>query len=298
MKNSIILVLFCYLNGATGLPSLNSWFSASKLSMAGGGNLIMIPTSRSANPANSSLQRSFSTSFILYPAGIQAQSVSVLIPKSNSLITVAINHISYGTFKGYDENAIPTNNYSSSDTWMRLGYSGANEKLPIRYGISNQLYYSKLENYSITKLLFSGGLIWQIKKYKTNIGLSIDDVTIQINPVSDIIKSSPAKYNIGVHKELAYLPLIISIDYLCFNNTKNKDYFISGIFILSKKISFSWGTSTRKFDQNIKENILKTIMGSSGAGISYKYDGIVIGYGLYFYGTGGWTNGLDLSINF
>ena len=298
MKNSIILVLFCYLNGATGLPSLNSWFSASKLSMAGGGNLIMIPTSRSVNPANSSLQRSFSTSFILYPAGIQAQSVSVLIPKSNSLITVAINHISYGTFKGYDENAIPTNNYSSSDTWMRLGYSGANEKLPIRYGISNQLYYSKLENYSITKLLFSGGLIWQIKKYKTNIGLSIDDVTIQINPVSDIIKSSPAKYNIGVHKELAYLPLLISIDYLCFNNTKNKDYFISGIFILSKKISFSWGTSTRKFDQNIKENILKTIMGSSGAGISYKYDGIVIGYGLYFYGTGGWTNGLDLSINF
>ena len=298
MKNSIILVLFCYLNGATGLPSLNSWFSASKLSMAGGGNLIMIPTSRSVNPANSSLQRSFSTSFILYPAGIQAQSVSVLIPKSNSLITVAINHISYGTFKGYDENAIPTNNYSSSDTWMRLGYSGTNEKLPIRYGISNQLYYSKLENYSITKLLFSGGLIWQIKKYKTNIGLSIDDVTIQINPVSDIIKSSPAKYNIGVQKELAYLPLIISIDYLCFNNTKNKDYFISGIFILSKKISFSWGTSTRKFDQNIKENILKTIMGSSGAGISYKYDGIVIGYGLYFYGTGGWTNGLDLSINF
>ena len=298
MKNSIILVLFCYLNGATGLPSLNSWFSASKLSMAGGGNLIMIPTSRSVNPANSSLQRSFSTSFILYPAGIQAQSISVLIPKSNSLITVAINHISYGTFKGYDENAIPTNNYSSSDTWMRLGYSGAYEKLPIRYGISNQLYYSKLENYSITKLLFSGGLIWQIKKYKTNIGLSIDDVTIQINPVSDIIKSSPAKYNIGVHKELAYLPLIISIDYLCFNNTKNKDYFISGIFILSKKISFSWGTSTRKFDQNIKENILKTIMGSSGAGISYKYDGIVIGYGLYFYGTGGWTNGLDLSINF
>ena len=266
--------------------------------MAGGGNLIMIPTSRSVNPANSSLQRSFSTSFILYPAGIQAQSVSVLIPKSNSLITVAINHISYGTFKGYDENSIPTNNYSSSDTWMRLGYSGAYEKLPIRYGISNQLYYSKLENYSITKLFFSGGLIWQIKKYKTNIGLSIDDVTIQINPVSDIIKSSPAKYNIGVQKELAYLPLIISIDYLCFNNTKNKDYFISGIFILSKKISFSWGTSTRKFDQNIKENILKTIMGSSGAGISYKYDGIVIGYGLYFYGTGGWTNGLDLSINF
>ena len=298
MKKFIILFLFYYLNGDTISPSLYSWFSASKLSQAGGGNLNMSPNSRSANPANLSLSRSFSTSFILYPAGIQAQSVSLLIPQSNRLITVAINHISYGTFKGYDENAIPTNNYSSSDTWMRLGYSGLSKNLPISYGISNQLYFSKLGEHSSTIFYLSLGAIWNIKKYKTNIGLSIDDISINKSRINNVIEKSPLRYNIGVCKKLEYLPLKISIDYLSINNKKNKDYFISGIFSLPKNLSFIWGTSTRKLSQNIKESVIKTIFGSSGVGISYKDNGIIIGYGLYFYGTGGWTNGLDLSINF
>ena len=298
MKKFIILFLFYYLNGDTISPSLYSWFSASKLSQAGGGNLNMSPNSRSANPANLSLSRSFSTSFILYPAGIQAQSVSLLIPQSNRLITVAINHISYGTFKGYDENAIPTNNYSSSDTWMRLGYSGLSKNLPISYGISNQLYFSKLGGYSSIIFYLSLGAIWNIKKYKTNIGLSIDDISINTSRINNVIEKSPLRYNIGVCKKLEYLPLKISIDYLSINNKKNKDYFISGIFSLPKNLSFIWGTSTRKLSQNIKESVIKTIFGSSGVGISYKDNGIIIGYGLYFYGTGGWTNGLDLSINF
>ena len=298
MKKFIILFLFYYLNGDTISPSLYSWFSASKLSQAGGGNLNMSPNSRSENPANLSLSRSFSTSFILYPAGIQAQSVSLLIPQYNRLITVAINHISYGTFKGYDENAIPTNNYSSSDTWMRLGYSGLSKNLPISYGISNQLYFSKLGKYSSTIFYLSLGAIWNIKKYKTNIGLSIDDISINSSRINNVIENSPLRYNVGVCKKLEYLPLKISIDYLSINNKKNKDYFISGIFSLPKNISFIWGTSTRKLSQNIKESVTKTIFGSSGVGISYKDNGIIIGYGLYFYGTGGWTNGLDLSINF
>jgi len=298
MKKFIILFVFYYLNGDTISPSLYSWFSASKLSQAGGGNLNMSPNSRSANPANLSLSRSFSTSFVLYPAGIQAQSVSLLIPQSNRLITVAINHISYGTFKGYDENAIPTNNYSSSDTWMRLGYSRLSKNLPISYGISNQLYFSKLGQYSSTIFYLSLGAIWNIKKYKTNIGLSIDDISINISPINNVIEKSPSRYNIGVSKKLEYLPLKISVDYLSINNKKNKDYFISGIFSLPKNLSFIWGTSTRKLSQNIKESVIKTILGSSGVGIDYKDNGIIIGYGLYFYGSGGWTNGLDLSINF
>ena len=298
MKKFIILFVFYYLNGDTISPSLYSWFSASKLSQAGGGNLNMSPNSRSANPANLSLSRSFSTSFVLYPAGIQAQSVSLLIPQSNRLITVAINHISYGIFKGYDENAIPTNNYSSSDTWMRLGYSRLSKNFPISYGISNQLYFSKLGKYSSTIFYLSLGAIWNIKKYKTNIGLSIDDISINISPINNVTEKSPLRYNIGVSKKLEYLPLKISVDYLSINNNKNRDYFISGIFSLPKNLSFIWGTSTMKLSQNIKESVIKTILGSSGVGINYKDNGIIIGYGLYFYGTGGWTNGLDLSINF
>ena len=89
----------------------------------------------------------------------------------------------------------------------------------------------------------------------------------------------------------------ISLDYLSIG-TDNQDYFISGIFSISKKFSLSWGTSTRKFSQNTSEKVLKTILGSSGMGISFMNNDIIIGYGLYFYGTGGLTNGVDLSIKF
>tara|TARA_Y100001970_G_scaffold293606_1_gene441539 strand:+ start:2753 stop:3649 length:897 start_codon:yes stop_codon:yes gene_type:complete len=298
MKKFVFLVLIFSLKGETISPSLFSWFSALKLSQAGGGNLIIAPSSRSGNAANGALRRSFSTSFVLYPADIQAQSVSLLIPKSNRLITVAINHISYGTFKGFDKNAIPTNNYNSSDTWIRIGFSDLLKDIPIRYGISNQLLFSKLEDYSLIKYYCSLGAIWEIKKYKADIGLSIDDILINIDSHNSIENKSQLKYNIGFSKQLAYLPLKISIDHLSINNSDYKDFFISGIFSFSKNLCLSWGTSTRKYSQDTKESVIKTIFGSSGIGIIYKNNELIVGYGVYFYGTGGWTNGLDLSINF
>ncbi len=164
MKKLVFLIMIYTLKGDAISPSLFSWFSASKLSRAGGGSLLTTPNSRSVNAANGATDRSFSTSFILYPADIQAQSFALLIPKSNQLITAAINHISYGTFKGFDENAIPTNNYNSSDTWIRVGYSILSKKIPIRYGISNQLLLSKLGEHSLSKYYCSLGAIWKIKK--------------------------------------------------------------------------------------------------------------------------------------
>jgi len=298
MKIFIFFILFFSLKAETISPSLFSWFSASKLSQAGGGSLIITPTSRFGNAANSLLGRRFSTSFILYPADIQAQSVALSISNEDKLITTAINHLSYGTFHGFDEYAVSTNNYSSSDTWFRMGYSGLLKNFPIRYGIANQLLLSNLEDYKFTQYYCSLGFIWEIKKYKMDIGFSVNDILLIENSFNNFDENSHLKYNFGFCKQLAYLPLQISIDYLNINNSNVKDYFISGIFSVSKNLTFSFGTSTRKYNQNTNQNMMNTILGSSGVGINYKNKEIFVSYGLYFYGTGGWTNGLDLSINF
>ena len=297
MRKLTFLYLLYFLEANPISPGLNAWFSASELSFAGGGNLIFTPNSRAANPANYISERLFSTSFILYPAGIQAQSASIFLPKKSKFLTVAINHIFYGAFNGYSEEAIPTNNFTSSETWLRFDYSGSVNDYPFRYGASNQLYFSKLENYNSTKLYFSFGIFWDIEKYKTSIGFSVDDFDIQISSSSITREHVPIKYNLGLCKELNYLPLKISIDYLSIG-ANEQDYFISGVFSISKRLSLSWGTSTRKFSQNTSESVSKTIFGSSGLGISFMNDDIKIGYGLYFYGTGGLTNGIDLSIKF
>ena len=133
--------------------------------------------------------------------------------------------------------------------------------------------------------------------FALGLGLSVDDFSVEISSSSKTKQSPPIRYNIGLCKELNYLPLKISVDYLSIS-TINQDYFISGIFSISKQLSLRWGTSTRKFSQNTNENVLKTILGSSGFGISFMNNDIIIGYGFYFYGTGGLTNGIDLSIKF
>ncbi len=297
MRKLTFFFILYIIEAAPISPGLNTWFTASKLSYAGGGNLIFTPNSRAVNPARFSSKRCFSTSFILYPAGIQAQSASISLPEKSRFLTAAINHISYGTFYGYSEDAVPTDNYTSSETWLRFNYSRLLNEYPIRYGVSNQLYFSKFEEQKTANLYFSLGVIWNIEKYKTNIGLSIEDLSIKISSDSKTNQDSPLRYNIGLSKELNYLPLKISIDYLSMA-TNNQDYFISGIFSVSKQLSLSWGTSTRKFSQNTNENVLKTILGSSGFGISFIKNDIIICYGLYFYGAGGLANGIDFSIKF
>ena len=298
MKKYIYFILFFSLKGETISPSLFSWFSALKLSQAGGGSLIITPTSRFGNAANSLLGRRFSTSFILYPANIQAQSVALSIPKEDKLIIAAINHLSYGTFQGFDEHAISTENYSSSDTWLRIGYSNLLKSIPIRYGIVNQLLLSSLEDYNFNHYYCSLGFIWELEKYKMDVGFSVNDILLIENSFNNFYENSHLKYNLAIRKELAYLPLQISIDYLNINSSNIEDYFISGIFSISKNFTFSGGTSTKKYSQNTNQSVTNTILGSSGIGINYRNKEIAFSYGLYFYGTGGWTNGLDLSINF
>ena len=299
MKLFLFLIFFISSLIANDIPpGLFSWFSASELSFAGGGSLLSAPTSRSINLSETKVDKSFSTSYIFYPAGIQAQSASLLLPINNKVIIGSINHISYGTFKGYDENAIQTDNYTSSDTWIRLGYTEPFKKLPLRFGISNQAYFSKLENHKSIYLFSSFGLAWEIQKYKLEIGVMINDFLLIHNDNSEDSINKLASFNFGFCKQLIYLPLKISIDFRTNGYSTFDDCYISGEFKVSDAFCFNLGTSTRKYSQNTGQSLSQTIFGSSGLGIYYKNKDLIIGYGLYLYGTGGSSNGFDLSINF
>ena len=79
---------------------------------------------------------------------------------------------------------------------------------------------------------------------------------------------------------------------------KHRVIFIGGIFHLPHDIKFKWGTSTHKFDQNIRQEIWKSILGATGFGLHFNYGATDAGVGTYFYGTGGWITGMDLSVRF
>lgn len=298
MKKVLGLILIASLFANENRPGLSTWFSALELSHAGGGKLLMMPNSRNVNMITSVNNQSFSTSFIFYPAGIQAQSASLIYPKNDKIMSTSINHISYGAFDGYDENAQKTENYTSSDTWIKLGYSKASKSLPLSFGISNQIYISKLENHNSTSLYSSFGIIWNLDKYNLDIGGRIKDILL-IHKSADIrANDNSLEFEMGFCKKLTYLPLKLSIDCIISNDFRPEDYFISGVFTISNNIYLTLGTSTKKYSQNTNQNLTRTIFGSSGIGVNYKNKDLTVGYGLYFYGTGGFSNGLDLTINF
>ena len=291
-----LILLLSSLQSNQARPGLSVWFSANELSLAGGGKLLFNPNGRNVNLNVIPTGKLFSTSFIFYPAGIQAQSASMLLTKNNKSIVTSINHVSYGTFKGYDENAVATGNYTSSDTWFRFGYNEKSKTLPFNYGVSNQFYISKLEDIISTSIYSSFGLVWTIKKYNLDIGWTVNDILLFYNRSTHDINSMD--FLIGVCKDLVHLPLKLSIDSKLSSSLIPKDYFLSGAFYLSKNIALNLGTSTRKFSQNTEQNLSQTIFGSSGIGVFFKNKELVICYGLYFYGTGGFSSGLDMSINF
>ena len=297
MKFILFLILsLSSLHSNESRPGLSVWFSANDLSFAGGGKLLFNPNGRDVDLNVISKGKIFSTSFIFYPAGVQAQSASMLLSKSTKSIIASINHVSYGTFKGYDENAVATGNYTSSDTWFRFGYNEKSKTLPFNYGVSNQFYISKLEDIISTSIYSSFGLVWTIKKYNLDIGWTVNDILLFYNRSTDDINST--NFLIGVSKDLVHLPLKLSIDTKLSTSLVPMDYFLSGTFYISKNIALNLGTSTRKFSQNTEQNLSQTIFGSSGVGVLFKNKELVIGYGLYFYGTGGFSSGLDMSINF
>ena len=292
-----LIFLFSSLQSNQVRPGLSVWFSAIDLSFAGGGRLLFNPNGRNIDLSNISNSKLFSTSYVFYPAGIQAQSASLSMLINDKFINTSINHVSYGTFEGYDENAVRTENYTSSDTWLRMGYTGdVFKKFPARYGVSNQMYVSKLEDHISASIYSSFGLVWTIKKYNLDIGATVNDILIIHDKLIEDINSM--YFHIGLCKDLIYLPLKLCIDFQLNTSLNLNDCYLSGSFRVSENILLNLGTSTRKFAQNTQQSLSRTIFGSSGVGIFYKNEELVIGYGLYFYGSGGFSSGLDLRISF
>ena len=159
MKKYLIILMIGQLFAIPGFPGFNAWTSSSRLSMAGAGLLIKIPTAASGNPATLSFNRLFSTSFVHYPAGINSQAVAIVFPKFNGELTYVLRRLSYGIFEGLDENAIPTGHYISSDTWISAGYSKHLKNYPISYGFAGGFFYSNLDSHLATALYFSSGMI-------------------------------------------------------------------------------------------------------------------------------------------
>ena len=292
----IVLNLSIYsslLFSGTNFPGTQLFSSSIYLSMGGAGYLRSSVSSFNINPAVYEGKR-FSASIIKYPASITSQNIGITIPMlNNGFGNFSINHISYGTFEGYDEDAELTRSYSSSDTKISASYSKGFSKFPLKIGIQSNIYFSNYDNHDLNIFTLNTGIYLKLKPQKALLGVSIHDFGKNNSRYKiDLIP----KLVISGSKELKYLPLKIYMD-LIPKESSPLIVFLGGEFDINKNFQFRIGSSTRKFNQNIEKDLFSSIAGATGLGFGYDIKNAIIHYGVFMYGTGALIHGIDIVTN-
>ena len=296
---SIYLKLFSFMilfsSGAyseTSFPGMDIFTSSANLSMGGAGYLKPSPLSSNINPSIYG-GKVFSASIIKYPAGIASQNVGIsFLFKNNTFGKLSINNISYGIFEGYNENLISTGTYSASDTKISASYGKRILRLPIKLGMQSSFYFSNYGDYTFNIFSFSTGFSFRAEEQKFKVGMSIHNLATSS---SDLVVDLHPRLVISGSKKLKYLPLSLFLD-LTSENSSVLTLFIGGEFDINKNLQFRFGSSNRKFNQNIKKDIFSSVIGASGFGFGYKKKDILINYSIYMFGTGALSQSLEINI--
>ena len=296
---SIYIKLFSFIipfsSGAyseTSFPGMDIFTSSASLSMGGAGYLKPSPLSSNINPSICG-GKVFSASIIKYPAGIASQNIGIsFLFKNNTFGKLSINNISYGIFEGYNENLISTGTYSASDTKISASYGKEILRLPIKLGVQSSFYFSNYGDYTFNIFSFSTGFSFRSEEQKFKVGMSIHNLATSS---SNLVVDLQPRLVISGSKKLKYLPLSLFLD-LTSENSSVLTLFIGSEFDINKNLQFRFGSSNRKFNQNIKKDILSSVIGASGFGFGYKKKDILINYSIYMFGTGALSQSLEINI--
>ena len=301
MAKKLIFIIHLFLSicyPRTGYPGFHAWTSPSRMALGGSGYLSYSPLSAYSNPSTISKIRIFSTGLIRYPAGITSQSLATNFPRKQGVVGFAVRHLAYGSFDGYDNEANPTSAYHSSDTWIKAKYSTNNKKSLFQYGSAFTLFSSNLNGNKTRAVLVSAGVQLDIEKIKTVVGIGIENYSLATNKNLKMTGIFPRQMTISISKDLAYLPMKIFLDREIVSVSKKRNIYLGGQANITHAVQILWGTSTKKIDHNIRQDLWKTVLGASGFGIVYMTGVTKIIYCSYIFGTGTIIHGIEMEIAF
>ncbi|MFL2983160.1 MAG: hypothetical protein ACJZ12_02065 [Candidatus Neomarinimicrobiota bacterium] len=277
----------------TSFPGLDIFSSSLNLGMGGAGYL-MTPSPSYSN-VNPSMYKGnfFSSSIIKYPASIINQNVGIIIPLHKGFGGFSLNYLSYGTFNGYDEDAQSIGTFNASDTKLTTYYAIRLINYPLNIGLSTNIFMSNYNNYKFYNSTLNMGFNLDLEQFGILLGISIHDIG---KTFGDLKINFDPKLVFSCSKKLKHLPLTLYTDLIAKKNLASI-ISIGGEFQIGDKIQFRLGTSTKKFNQNTKNKIINTILGSTGIGLSLKTQDIFFHYGVFLYGTGAIIQGFEVGID-
>ncbi|MDD3459545.1 MAG: type IX secretion system protein PorQ [Weeksellaceae bacterium] len=119
-------------------------------------------------------------------------------------------YVDYGDFRGYDENDVPTADFTAKDLAISLGYAHRLSDF-FTVGASVKYINSRIESYSSQAVAADFGLVFHDVDYNTNVSLAVRNLGFQIQTYAGTKEKMPLQINLGLSQRLEHVPLELSL---------------------------------------------------------------------------------------
>lgn len=118
-----------------------------------------------------------------------------------------VNYVNYGTFEGYDENGIATNDFTGNEVSLAVGYSYNLPHTDIYIGATGKLITSQLEQYTSFGGALDIGAIYIDEDNDINWAVSVRNIGTQFTTYAGQRENLPLEILAGVSQEVENVPI-------------------------------------------------------------------------------------------
>lgn len=120
---------------------------------------------------------------------------------------VGVNYVNYGSFEGYDENGLYTNQFTGNEIALSLGYAYNLPYSNLFLGVNGKIISSSLESYNSIGGAVDLGAIYIDEANDINWALVIRNIGTQFTTYSGTNEKLPLSIMAGVSQELENVPI-------------------------------------------------------------------------------------------
>ncbi|MBI9067185.1 MAG: type IX secretion system protein PorQ [Salinivirgaceae bacterium] len=130
--------------------------------------------------------------------------------KNIGIVGLGLQYMSGGDFRGFDENAVETGSFSTSEIALNLSYAKSFDSV-LCIGATVKPIYSKLESVNSLGLAMDVGIVYNSRKKPFTAALVFNNMGTQITKYYDESAPIPFEIKAGISTKLAHAPFRFSI---------------------------------------------------------------------------------------
>lgn len=125
-------------------------------------------------------------------------------------VSAGVRYVDWGAFDGRDAQGVPTGDFAARDVALSVGLATALTER-IRYGANVHLVYSAIESARATAVAMDAGIQAHWPEQQWAVAASVHHLGRTLSDFGMASTDLPVDWRVGVAKELAYLPIQISV---------------------------------------------------------------------------------------